>query len=115
MIKSEKILSVSWKPIVEMNTHSVFSLDDPPFARLVCFLVILHDIIEFQSSSSSSSSSTSFPGDLRKLPDLTDGVGLCSLVSLYCPQEMPWREIALGDPPSMADSLYNIQVMIEKL
>ena len=37
-------------------------------------------------------------------------MGLCAVVALYCPNELPWTEVALGEPPSMADSLYNIQV-----
>ena len=59
---------------------------------------------------STSSSLPSFPSEIKKLSELTDGVGLCAVVALYCPNELPWTEVALGEPPSMADSLYNIQV-----
>ena len=62
------------------------------------------------ASASTSSSLPSFPSEIKKLSELTDGVGLCAVVSLYCPNELPWTDVALGEPPSMADSLYNIQV-----
>ena len=64
----------------------------------------------FPLQASTSSSLPSFPSEIKKLSELTDGVGLCAVVSLYCPNELPWTEVALGEPPSMADSLYNIQV-----
>ena len=48
---------------------------------------------------------------VNDLSDLTDGVAITSLMSLYCPDAMNWSSIALGDPPSMADSLYNIQLL----
>lgn len=48
---------------------------------------------------------------VNDLSDLTDGVAISSVMSLYCPDELPWSSIALGDPPSMADSLYNIQLL----
>ncbi|XP_059087795.1 patronin-like isoform X3 [Tigriopus californicus] len=48
---------------------------------------------------------------VQDLSDLSDGVGLAVVISLYCPDELAWTEIALGDPPSMADSLYNIQLV----
>ena len=66
----------------------------------------------FSFQASTSSSLPSFPSEIKKLSELTDGVGLCALVSLYCPNELPWTEVALGEPPSMADSLYNIQVQL---
>ena len=62
------------------------------------------------AASSTSSSLPSFPSEIKKLSELTDGVGLCAVVSLYCPNDLPWTDVALGEPPSMADSLYNIQV-----
>lgn len=69
----------------------------------------------FVLQASTSSSLPSFPSEIKKLSELTDGVGLCALVSLYCPNELPWTEVALGEPPSMADSLYNIQVITSVL
>ena len=47
---------------------------------------------------------------LQDLSDFSDGVGLTSLVSFYCPDDLVWNEISLGDPPSMSDSLCNIQL-----
>lgn len=48
---------------------------------------------------------------VNDLSDLTDGVAITSVMALYCPEDLPWSSIALGDPPSMADSLYNIQLL----
>merc|ERR1712128_230607 len=46
---------------------------------------------------------------LQDLSDFSDGVGLTSVISFYCPDDLIWSEISLGDPPSMTDSLCNIQ------
>lgn len=60
---------------------------------------------------------TLIQGEVPKFPkvndlsDLTDGVAITSVMSLYCPEDLAWNSIALGDPPSMADSLYNIQLI----
>ncbi|KAF2367766.1 Calmodulin-regulated spectrin-associated protein CH domain [Trinorchestia longiramus] len=50
---------------------------------------------------------------IQDLSDLSDGIGLAALISFYCPQELPWGDIAVADPPSMADSLYNIGLVIK--
>lgn len=50
---------------------------------------------------------------LQDLSDFSDGVGLTAVAGFYCPEDLLWTEIALGDPPSMADSLCNIQVSWE--
>ena len=47
---------------------------------------------------------------LQDLSDFSDGVGLTAVAALYCPEDLLWTEIAMGDPPSMSDSLCNIQV-----
>ena len=47
---------------------------------------------------------------LQDLSDFSDGVGLTSTVAWYCPDDLLWSEISLGDPPSMSDSLCNIQL-----
>ncbi|XP_047482342.1 uncharacterized protein LOC125034532 isoform X4 [Penaeus chinensis] len=49
---------------------------------------------------------------IQDLSDLSDGIGLAALLAFYCPQELPWGEIAVADPPSIADSLYNIGLVI---
>ncbi|XP_053651388.1 uncharacterized protein Patronin isoform X6 [Cherax quadricarinatus] len=49
---------------------------------------------------------------IQDLSDLSDGIGLAALISFYCPQELPWGDIAVADPPSIADSLYNIGLVI---
>ncbi|XP_042234616.1 uncharacterized protein LOC121874529 isoform X5 [Homarus americanus] len=49
---------------------------------------------------------------IQDLSDLSDGIGLAALVAFYCPQELPWGDIAVADPPSIADSLYNIGLVI---
>ena len=53
--------------------------------------------------------------------DLSDGLGVAALVSLYCPDHLDWSEIAgtsssgsfsdAGSTSSMADSLFNIQLV----
>ena len=48
---------------------------------------------------------------VNDLSDLTDGVAISSVMALYCSEGLPWSSVALGDPPSMADSLYNIQLL----
>ena len=61
---------------------------------------------------------------LRDLSDVSDGFALCALIALYCPEKLNWSEIAgiAGDNSesstdnnsnnqSMADSLYNIQLV----
>ena len=49
---------------------------------------------------------------IQDLSDLSDGIGLAALISYYCPQDLSWTDIAVADPPSMADSLYNIGLVI---
>ena len=61
---------------------------------------------------------------LQDLSDISDGFALCALIALYCPEKLNWSEIAgiAGDVSdastdnnsnnqSMADSLYNIQLV----
>jgi hypothetical protein len=52
----------------------------------------------------------------KELSDLSNGVGLAAILSLYCPDDFPWSDIAgvsSGDNglPSMSDSLYNLQLV----
>ena len=47
---------------------------------------------------------------ISDLTHLSDGVGLACVVALYLPADLGWRSIAFGDPPTMADSLHNIQL-----
>ncbi|KAK8401529.1 hypothetical protein O3P69_001012 [Scylla paramamosain] len=49
---------------------------------------------------------------IQDLSDLSDGIGLAALVAFYCPQELSWQDIAVADPPSIADSLYNVGLVI---
>ena len=46
----------------------------------------------------------------QDLSDFSDGVGLTTVIAFYCPDELLWSEISVGDPPSMSDSLCNIQL-----
>ena len=60
---------------------------------------------------------------LQDLSDVSDGFALCSLIALYCPEKLNWSEIAgiagttseatdnNSNNQSMADSLYNIQLV----
>lgn len=45
------------------------------------------------------------------LSDLNDGCALTALLSFYCPNYLPWEELCLNDPMSLADSLYNLQLV----
>ena len=47
----------------------------------------------------------------QDISDLSDGTCLAGLVSLYCPDELSWPEIAFSEPPRIADSLYNLQLV----
>ncbi|XP_050688722.1 uncharacterized protein LOC126981544 isoform X16 [Eriocheir sinensis] len=49
---------------------------------------------------------------IQDLSDLSDGIGLAALVAFYCPQELSWQDIAVADPPSIADSLYNVGLVV---
>ena len=51
-----------------------------------------------------------------ELSELSNGVGFAVLLSLYCPDELPWSDIAgvadgASGTPSMSDSLYNLQLV----
>ena len=48
---------------------------------------------------------------MKQVSELSDGAGLASVIALYCPDDLNWTDIALGSPNSMADSLYNIQIV----
>ena len=62
---------------------------------------------------------------MQDVSDLADGMGICALVALYCPEKLNWSEIAgiagnvsaaaptdnHSNNQSMADSLYNIQLV----
>ncbi|XP_066967192.1 uncharacterized protein Patronin isoform X14 [Macrobrachium rosenbergii] len=50
---------------------------------------------------------------IQDLSDLSDGIGLAALIAFYCPQELQWGDIAVADPPSIADSIYNIGLVIK--
>ena len=51
-----------------------------------------------------------FP-EVKTLEDLSDGICLGALCSLYCPNDFEWWSIANSQPMSMADSLYNLQAL----
>ncbi|XP_076064083.1 calmodulin-regulated spectrin-associated protein patronin isoform X3 [Oratosquilla oratoria] len=50
---------------------------------------------------------------IQDLSDLSDGIGLSALIAFYCPEELSWADIAVGDTPSIADSLYNIGLVMK--
>ncbi|MEE6505265.1 hypothetical protein FKM82_005480 [Ascaphus truei] len=49
--------------------------------------------------------------DLMK--DTSDGAALLSVIHYYCPEQMKLDDICLKEVPSIADSLYNIQLLKE--
>ena len=65
-----------------------------------------------EESNAKNGGDTFFPKltKLQDLSDFSDGVGMTSVIAFYCPDELMWSEIAVGDPPSMSDSLCNIQL-----
>ena len=40
-----------------------------------------------------------------------DGASLVGLLAYYCPEFMDWRRMATNEPLSMADCLYNLQLV----
>ncbi|KAM8934463.1 calmodulin-regulated spectrin-associated protein 1 isoform 2-T2 [Pelodytes ibericus] len=49
--------------------------------------------------------------DLMK--DVSDGAALLTVIHYYCPEQMKLDDICLKEVPSIADSLYNIQLLKE--
>ena len=49
--------------------------------------------------------------ELRELSDLGDGVSLVGLLTFYCPDFIDWTQMALNEPFSMADCLYNLEMV----
>ncbi|KAM5145897.1 calmodulin-regulated spectrin-associated protein 1 [Mantella aurantiaca] len=49
--------------------------------------------------------------DLMK--DISDGAALLAVIHFYCPEQMKLDDICLKEVPSMADNLYNIQLLKE--
>ena len=80
-----------------MTTGGVGICEKASFLTSLLISIILQEVPKFPK--------------INDLSDLTDGVALTSIMSLYCPEDLPWSNLALGDPPSMADSLYNIQLL----
>ena len=48
---------------------------------------------------------------LEELTDLSDGCCLAALLSFYCPDHLRWQEICLNKDMSLADSIYNLQLV----
>ncbi|GFR24288.1 patronin [Trichonephila clavata] len=53
----------------------------------------------------------SFIALAQDLGDLSDGCCLAALLTLYCPRYFKWQDIHLHDPMSLADSVYNLQLV----
>lgn len=51
-----------------------------------------------------------FP-ELRELGDLSDGVCLVGLLAFYAPDVVDWTRMATNEPFSMADCLYNLELV----
>lgn len=47
------------------------------------------------------------------LKDISDGAALLTVIHFYCPEQMKLDDICLKEVPSMADNLYNIQLLKE--
>ncbi|KAK3922426.1 Patronin, partial [Frankliniella fusca] len=51
-----------------------------------------------------------FP-EIKELKDLSDGVGLAALVSFYCPEEVPWKDVVISYLPTVSDSVKNLMLV----
>ncbi|KAE8747736.1 hypothetical protein FOCC_FOCC005559, partial [Frankliniella occidentalis] len=51
-----------------------------------------------------------FP-EIKELKDLSDGVGLAALVSFYCPEEVPWKDVVVSNFPTVSDSVKNLMLV----
>ncbi|XP_034230679.1 patronin isoform X3 [Thrips palmi] len=51
-----------------------------------------------------------FP-EIKELKDLSDGVGLAALVSFYCPEEVPWKDVVVSYLPTVSDSVKNLMLV----
>ncbi|XP_067142447.1 LOW QUALITY PROTEIN: patronin [Centruroides vittatus] len=47
----------------------------------------------------------------QDLNDLSDGCCLAALLCFYCPGYLNWQDVRLSDSPSLADSVYNLQLV----
>ncbi|XP_075041884.1 calmodulin-regulated spectrin-associated protein 1 isoform X2 [Mixophyes fleayi] len=54
-----------------------------------------------------------FPLLEELMKDVSDGSALLTVIHYYCPEQMKLDDICLKEVPSMADSLYNIQLLKE--
>lgn len=50
---------------------------------------------------------------ISTMNDLCDGVRLASLVSFYCPDELPWNQLVITKLPTVSDSLHNLMLVYE--
>ncbi|XP_023703294.1 patronin isoform X3 [Cryptotermes secundus] len=48
---------------------------------------------------------------VRELTDLCDGISLATLVSFYCPEELPWTDVNVSYLPKISDSLQNLMLV----
>ena len=48
---------------------------------------------------------------IKELKDLSDGVGLAALVSFYCPEEVPWKDVTVSYLPTVSDSVKNLMLV----
>ncbi|OQR76474.1 hypothetical protein BIW11_00584, partial [Tropilaelaps mercedesae] len=48
---------------------------------------------------------------MQDMAELSDGCGLSSLLSFYCPDALPWQELCFNDPMNLTDSLCNLQLV----
>ncbi|XP_042898617.1 patronin isoform X2 [Parasteatoda tepidariorum] len=118
----EKVMEVVSRFSV-VNPESELPYDSEEAALLwinKCCLKMRHkieeDLITSHSPDSPDSSqlhrgNTSFIALAQDLGDLSDGCCLSAVLSLYCPRFFKWQDIHLHDPISLADSVYNLQLV----
>ena len=76
-----------------------------------CSLYIRQRIKDDLAKSNNSSNGLPLVPMIEDLQDISDGCCLAALLSLYCPDHLNWTEVCLNEPMSMADSIYNIQLV----
>lgn len=49
--------------------------------------------------------------EVRELADLGDGANLVGVLAFYCPDDVDWKSMASSEPFSMADCVYNLELV----
>lgn len=72
---------------------------------------IAYEIAHDQDPAGTSQESVPDLQPLEYLWDLADGCSIASLLSFYCPDDLSWHEICYNEQMSLADAIYNLQLV----